>query len=135
MDITLKRFSYNDHDTLGEINMPGVFHCYTLEPSNSSGKGCIALGRYEVKMQYSPHFNKAMPHLQEVQKFTDILIHPGNVAADTHGCICVGLAVTGVQITESVKAFDALCDIIQNAINTGDKVFINIINDEPVHAV
>jgi len=90
MELKLNRQHHLQGCTLGELTVVGTqFHCVTLEPGRE-GKGPIPPGRYLLKWQWSNHFQRQMPYLQNVPNFTGIMIHPGNTAQDTKGCILVG---------------------------------------------
>jgi hypothetical protein len=41
-------------------------------------------------MEYSPRFKRRLPYLHDVPHFLGILIHSGNTADDSAGCLIVG---------------------------------------------
>jgi len=129
MQITILRLNRLLGSTLGVLIVEGThFQCATLEPAlpiDNGGervsKGPIPPGRYEVKWRWSNHFNRQMPYVENVPNFTGIMIHPGNTAKDTKGCILVGrtpandTTSTEGRITQSRATFSKLEAILQSA--------------------
>ena len=82
--------------TIGELFVNGEFECYTLEDvvrplgEKVDGKTAIPTGSYKVVVNWSPRFQKNMPHILDVPGFLGVRIHAGNAAKDTEGCILVG---------------------------------------------
>lgn len=125
--------------TIGKLYIDGDYQCLTLEDEFRELFGvpveqwkipnctAIPMGTYEVLMQYSPHFGREMPHLQNVPGFTYIMLHWGNRPDDTDGCILVGIEAAGEHfITSSRFAFDNLMLKLQPAFTSGEKVTIEI---------
>src|ERR1035441_7794738 len=95
--------------TIGELQVEGVHFCWTLELpwlNNLAGKSCIPTGTYRVEFVLSTRFKRDMPRLLDVPDRAGILIHPGNVEADTEGCILLGDTRSGECVLESRPAFD-----------------------------
>lgn len=108
MLLQLQRITRSSDSTIGKLFVDGEFMCFTLEPGLSSPKGPIPRGSYIVKLEHSPHFQRITPHLHNIPGFTFVEIHPGNTAADTHGCILVG-EVHGLNaVYQSRAAFKEL---------------------------
>lgn len=129
MELTLKRTTLTNKSTIGELSVDGAFECFTLEDVVREHKikheTAIPAGRYEVIINFSNRFQKQMPRLLNVPNFDGILIHSGNTAANTDGCILVGRVKMVDEIGESRLAFNALFPKLWAGMRTG-KVFIDI---------
>src|SRR4051812_16047144 len=94
--ITLQRFS-SDKVTFGKMRLewlPEHKDIYTLElPKNNGEAGfCITQGLYNCIPHNSPKHPDTW-ELLNVPARTSILIHVGNYAQDTLGCILPGLTI------------------------------------------
>lgn len=118
--------------TIGRMFVDGDNYCFTLEdvvrPDGVKifGETAIPEGTYKVIVNYSNRFQKLMPLLVDVPNFQGVRIHPGNTAADTHGCILVGANKTDTTITNSRKVFDPLFDKIKTAFDAGEEIWLTI---------
>ena len=118
--------------TIGDLYVDGLRQCYTLEdvvrPDGVKvyGETAIPSGRYRVLITYSNRFQRDLPLLVGVPNFEGIRIHPGNTAADTHGCILVGMERHGDSIINSRVAFAPLFTDIRDAIEHGQEVWIEV---------
>jgi hypothetical protein len=103
MDLILVRRYKKETYTIGQLSYIGLSGknmplCNTCEdkvrniPTEPKvpGETAIPAGRYKVTLQYSPHFKRELPYLHDVPYFEGILIHAGNSAKDSKGCILVG---------------------------------------------
>lgn len=125
--------------TIGELLVDGYDECFTLEDQDREiegepveawkvkGETAIPRGVYPVTITFSNRFQRDLPLLENVEGFTGIRIHPGNTSADTEGCILVGRGKTDKTVTESKIAFNALFAKIEQAIEDGDEVTIEIV--------
>ena len=131
MKIEVKRI-YNGKDyTIGHLYVDGVYFCDTLEPTDRGltsamtpweiscrkvkGKTAIPTGTYFVDMQTVSERFKArkwakanggrVPRLQGVKGFAGVLIHGGNTADDTEGCILVGYNKQKGKVLNSTDAY------------------------------
>lgn len=101
----LKRRFLGDNYTIGTLFINGERFCDTLEDKNRDvnrngkfdgkekkvqGETCIPFGTYKVTLNLSPRFKRPLPRLLDVPNFEGVLIHRGNTAKDTEGCILVG---------------------------------------------
>jgi hypothetical protein len=119
--------------TVGELQVEGVHFCWTLELpwlNNLAGKSCIPTGTYRVEFVLSTRFKRDMPRLLDVPDRAGILIHPGNVEADTEGCILLGDTRSGDCVLESRPAFDRF---LQWFASVGNTAQISIWNSTPVY--
>lgn len=103
MHLTVTRTRKSPTTTTGLMDVDGVFECFTLEPAD-----CIPEGTYPLRMLFSPRFGKPMPHVCDVAGHTEIEIHPGNYAKDTHGCTLVGKSRGTDAVFSSQEAFSGL---------------------------
>lgn len=116
MELELKRIAKREDYTIGRLYVDGSYFCDTLEDKcrglkqtdllstikekKVKGKTAIPAGRYKITLDiYSPRFGGRsaykfcggrLPRLWAVPGFEGILIHGGNSAKDTEGCILVG---------------------------------------------
>jgi hypothetical protein len=122
--------------TIGKLLVNGEFNCYTLEdvvrPDGVKvyGETAIPTGTYVVDITFSNRFQRDLPILLSVPNFESIRIHPGNTAADTHGCLLVGTAVSGDTVIHSRDAFNPLFDMLVVAHDRGELVTITYREDQ-----
>lgn len=123
MKLTLERDTFGNGCTLGVLFVDGERFCNTLEPSLGLtdkdckyGRGaCIAPGTYSIDFHYSSKFKRYMMTLCGVPHRSGILIHAGNTAKDTVGCILVG-KLEHFCLSYSRKNLDALYDKVLSVI-------------------
>ena len=109
MELRVQRKNLSSQSTTGELYLDGVFQCYTLEPPSGNSKPhSIPAGTYEISFRWSPRFLQIMPHVENVPGFEGILIHWGNWAKDTEGCLLVGQSQGPDFVGNSKMAFAAL---------------------------
>jgi hypothetical protein len=147
MNIKIFRYSSQSKTTLGAMLINDKFECYTLEDSHKAVKvknqTRIPNGKYEIKLrEFGGHYEKylskydghgGMLWLQDVPNFEDILIHIGNDAEDTSGCILVGSTANNNANNKGFigASTDAYLDMyfkVLDAFDNGEKVFITIKN-------
>lgn len=141
MRLTLKRLYKLTDYTIGRLYVDGVYFCDTLEDTDRGltsamrlgtiqrlkkpGKTAIPTGTYFVDMKtVSPKFKLRkwakpyggrVPRLQGVRGFDGILIHTGNTAADTDGCILVGKNKVKGKVVDSVETYTRLFELLDMA--------------------
>ncbi|WP_419786284.1 DUF5675 family protein [Pseudodesulfovibrio sp.] len=108
----LVRIEKSNDGTFGVLRLDGHVFCVTLEPpdrGNAQDVSCIPAGRYRCRRVDSPHFGTSF-EITDVPGRSHILLHAGNVAADTRGCVLLGRefgAVAGQRgVLHSVAAMD-----------------------------
>jgi hypothetical protein len=109
------------------------FTCFTIENFLLA----IPAGTYDVTFDYSPHFNRTMPHVwvpvrDEAAKLrgesdAGIRIHWGNVPSNYEGCIGVGDGQETDSIDNTVVTFNQLYKIIDGI--EGLKIQVNDIQE------
>jgi len=132
--------------TLGEVSkfmgtgVPGPRKWYTGEDQirevagqpvsawKVKGATAIPAGRYRVIITPSPRFKRLLPRLVGVEGFDGILIHPGNDAEDTDGCILPGMQHDERNVWQSRIAFNEWNDEITASLLAGDQVWLEVVN-------
>lgn len=132
MKLVLRRDHSSTRSTIGELRENGRhLLCYVLEDvvreTKVEHETAIPAGTYQIVLTFSDRFKRVLPELLNVPGFTGIRIHPGNVAADTWGCLLPGLEKAPDAVTHSVRAFESLFSVIKWAAER-EKVLIEIRN-------
>lgn len=152
-----KRTIFTDKSTISPLLFGDVFQCNVLEDTvrnrdkNKDGKlqssekvygqTAIPAGRYEIKMEWSSHFQRNMPflHNERVGRtggekkgqtpflFHDVMIHWANKPEQIIGCLAVGHYDPTIPdfVSSSQKAYNDLEPKILQALAKGP-LFINI---------
>ena len=152
MELVLERIYKGDLYTIGKLYIDGVYQCDTLEDVDRNlnqemsledikkikvyGKTAIPYGKYKVTLkQQAARFSKSnkyeqckgyLPRLIDVPAFSGILIHIGNTAEDSNGCILVGQNLIKGKVINSTICFWALYQKLKNADDRGEKIWIVI---------
>lgn len=138
MKLTLTRTEFTDKSTIGKLYIDGVFECFTLEDRYREKDGrpvrewkvqnstAIPKGTYRMLLTHSPRFKRVLPILLDVQGFTGIRIHSGNVAEHTEGCILVGGNKSKDRIMGSSAAFRALFSKLEKAKTKNEEILIEV---------
>ena len=141
MKLLLKRIALSDSYTIGKLYIDGTYFCDTLEDRvrdfnkdgdlNDVGEGkvygqtAIPYGTYKVTTSIqSPKYSQRatyawckgyLPRLLDVPHFEGILIHAGNDATHSAGCILVGENKVRGQVINSMATLKRLLRIINGA--------------------
>ena len=152
MELTLQRTALRDTYTIGHLYINGEYFCDTLEDKvrdyNKDGdlndpneqkvyaETAIPYGRYRITMKVqSPKFSKRasydwcqglLPRLLNVPHFEGILIHAGNTAKDSGGCILVGENKVVGRVINSMATLHRLYDKLVQAENKCEEIWIEI---------
>jgi hypothetical protein len=120
MKLKVVRETKNDVCTIGSLFINDVFFCYTLEDKDRAlkqsdsllfiqakkifGLTAIPSGFYKLTVNQSPKFKRMLPRILEIKGFDGVLLHRGNSANDSLGCILLGYKKGHNSIFESTKA-------------------------------
>lgn len=143
MKILLKRIAKKATYTIGKIYVDGQYVCdciedkdrglkqsMTLEQINKLkvfGQTAIPTGEYKVTLNViSPKYSKStwykqnangarVPRILNVKGFDGVLIHTGNTAADSQGCVIVGVNDKVGIVSKSKETFKKLYQILQSS--------------------
>ena len=153
MRLTLRRIAKKETYTIGRLYVDGIYVCDTVEDKDRGlkshhpleqiskvkvyGETAIPMGTYTIDMdKVSPKFSNRswakpysgkIPRLLSVPGFESILIHPGNTAASSLGCILVGINDTVGRVYDSQRTFKSLMDdSLVPATDRGDNITITI---------
>ena len=128
MRLILKRLYLKTDYTIGKLYMDGKYFCDTLEDQvrdltkerKIPGRTAIPAGVYEIVVNVSPRFKRKLPRLLDVPGFEGILIHRGNTAEDTAGCILVGENRERGKVINSTRYEVQLTGILDRAQEPGE---------------
>lgn len=144
MKLSLKRIALRDTYTIGRLSIDGEYFCDTCEDrvrdltkeKKVYGETAIPTGTYIITMNVqSPKYksraqyrfcNGYLPRLIDVPHFEGVLIHIGNSATDSAGCILVGKNKAKGQVLESTDTFRRLYPILKSTDERGEKITITI---------
>lgn len=124
MELKVIRKYRKEEYTIGDLYINGVWFSNTLEDAVRDkkiyGKTAIPYGTYKVTMDVvSPKFKDRswakpyggkLPRLLNVPNYEGVLIHVGNTAADTSGCLLVGQNKVKGQVVNSTQTFMSLME-------------------------
>ena len=152
MKLLLRRVALRATYTVGHLDADGVKVCDTLEDcvrdnnrngtfdngeTKIPGHTAIPYGTYRVTLGVqSPRFRNReayrvcdgyLPRLLDVPHFEGILIHSGNTADDTAGCILVGENRVVGQVVNSAATFRKLYGMLRGAADRGETITIRIV--------
>lgn len=141
MELKLKRIAKKETYTIGKLYIEGVYFCDTLEDKDRGlsqsdslatitkkkvyAQTAVPTGRYEVTLSIvSPKYSVRaaykfcqgkLPRLLDIPGFEGILIHIGNTADDSAGCILVGRNKVVGGLIDSTVTFKELYNKLKQA--------------------
>ena len=152
MKLLLRRVALRAAYTVGHLYADGVKLCDTLEDcvrdlnrngrfdngeTKVRGQTAIPYGTYRVTLGVqSPRFRSReayrfcdgyLPRLLDVPHFEGVLIHIGNTADDTEGCILVGENRRVGRLENSAATFRRLYEVLRAAVGRGETLTIEIV--------
>lgn len=134
MELLVQRIAKKSDYTIGRLFVDGRYVCDVLEDRvrepgvKVPGETAIPAGRYRVIVNVSPKFKRELPRLLDVPGFEGILIHAGNSARDSSGCLLPGENTQKGRVLNSRKHEARLTGMIKEAIGRGEEVWIEIEN-------
>lgn len=153
MELKVKRKAFEKDYTIGDLFVDGKFVSNTLEDCDRGltqdmpleeikakkvyGKTAIPKGTYDIDMNtISPKFKDRswakpyggkLPRLIGVKGFDGVLLHVGNTASDSSGCLLVGKNSIKGMITDSTRTFHTLMSkFLLPAKVQGERITITI---------
>lgn len=144
MEILLKRFALKKDYTIGHIYIDGKYECDTIEDKVRDlsiekkiySETAIPYGRYRITLKVqSPKYRERisyywcrgyLPRLLNVPQFEGILIHAGNTAKDSAGCIILGENKVKGGVINSMHALKCFYDKLKKADARGEEIWIEI---------
>lgn len=152
MEILLKRIARKEAYTIGRLSIDGNYVCDTLEDRDRGltshmsdaqicgmkvhGQTAIPTGRYIVDMKtVSPRLGNRpqykfcqgkLPRLIGVPGYSGVLVHCGNTAKDTDGCILVGENKKVGMVMNSTQTLKRVYPLLQAADKRGERIYITI---------
>lgn len=141
MELKLRRIARKEKYTIGRLYIDGKYFCDTIEDKDRGlrqdlplsvnkkrkvqNETAIPVGRYRVtlgvkspKMSKRPAYDFCdgyVPRLINVPAFEGILIHIGNTARDSAGCILVGKNTVVGKVLNSTETFRKLYAVLKAA--------------------
>lgn len=149
MELRLRRIARKETYTIGRLYVDGEYICDTVEDRDRGlsqslpvsvniakkrkGMTAIPTGKYRVTLDVqSPKFSKYksyawcdgyLPRLINVPAFEGVLIHAGNSAYDSAGCLLVGENKVVGKVLNSMVTLKRLYGILKTA---KDNIYITI---------
>lgn len=122
MNLRVKRISLKSDYTVGRLYVNGEYVCDTLEDAVRDtkiyGKTAIPCGTYKITMDvvsskfkdrsWAKPYDGKLPRLINVPNYEGVLIHVGNTAEDTSGCLLVGQNKEKGKLVNSTQTFMSL---------------------------
>lgn len=134
MKLVLKRINNQDNYCEGKLYIDGIYQCDVIEDTDRSltnemsiteiqskkvyGETAIPKGTYQITLDViSPKFKDRswatfcegkLPRLLDVPGFEGVLIHTGNEASNSLGCLLVGQKTKDGWVSNSTQTFKDL---------------------------
>ena len=150
MKLTVKRIAKKPTYTIGKLYIDGVYFCDTVEDTDRGlfqgqsldlikkikipNKTAIPTGTYKLTLNVvSPKYSKKaiyqeickgrVPRLLDVPGYDGVLIHIGNSADDSSGCILVGQNKVVGKVINSTEIFRKLYNKIKGQKDLTIKIY------------
>lgn len=153
MKIRIDRKWKKDTYTISNLYIDGVKFCNVIEDKDRGLKSSMTISeitkkkvksktaiptgtynisidvvspKYSKKSTWSKYNNAKMPRLLNVPGFDGILMHPGNTAEDTDGCLIPGKNDKVGQVSNSTYWFKLIYEKMKEAKKKGESITIEI---------
>jgi hypothetical protein len=153
MELKLRRIARKNGYTIGHLYVNGIYFSDTLEDVDRGLSSKMSLdelkrkklahitaiptGRYQVTMNVvSPKMSRSnfykqfgggrVPRLLNVPAYEGILIHCGNTAKDTDGCILIGKNTKAGMVLDSKITYSNLYPLLEATSKRNEKIFITV---------
>lgn len=153
MKLFLNRHYKGESYTIGKLYIDGEYFCDTIEDKDRGlfqnmplnqikekkviHQTAIPTGTYKITLSVqSPKYSQRkqydfckgyLPRLIDVPGFEGVLIHIGNKAGDSSGCILVGENKVKGQVINSTATFKKLYEILNKTKENNEDIEITII--------
>lgn len=130
INLLIIRDTFTKESTIGELFLNGERMCDTLElpwKDNQKNISCIPEGVYKVRLRLARESaTRDYLHLliEDVPNRKWVLVHRGNTASDSRGCVLVGFASKQDFVQNSTFAMDLLVKEILNLGGTNINLII-----------
>lgn len=158
MKLKLIRKYFKDTYTIGKLYIDNIYFCDTIEDKDRKldnsmsleeikelkikGITAIPTGVYNISLDIkSPKYSNftkypyakicdgKMPRLLNIKGYDGVLIHAGNTAKDTEGCLLVGVNKAVGKVLDSQNTFKKLYLKLKEAKNKREKITIEIVRN------
>jgi hypothetical protein len=138
--------------TFGALYINDRWQCWTLEDAirepaghvgpwtadgvkewKAPGQTAIPAGTYAVRMTLSQRFQQVLPEIVDVAGFAGVRLHAGNTAADTEGCLLVGMIRSETSLIESRMALGDVIRRLLRADYMKDPIVLHLENPPGYH--
>ena len=151
MKLLLKRIARREKYTIGKLYIDGKYECDTVEDEDRGltqdmsldeikkikvpNETAIPTGTYKITLNVvSPKFSKyaykyiggRLPRLPDVPGYSGVLMHIGNTAEHSSGCLIVGQNTQVGKVLNSTVTFKKLYAKLQEANKRGEVITITI---------
>jgi hypothetical protein len=130
VNLLIIRETFTEVSTIGNLYLDSEWLCDTLELpyiDNQRSISCIPAGQYKVRLRLARESaTRNYLHLlvEDVKDRSFILLHRGNSARDSRGCILVGIGREQDLVKNSTLAMDLLMKEILNLGGTNINLII-----------
>lgn len=148
MDVLIIRTKFDEKWTQSHMYINDSYICDVIEPFDSGiynsdkkdtilsmkkkyGKIAIGYGVYSIALQYSSHFKRVLPYLNNVNGFSGIMQHNGNDVSASRGCQILGeVSNKDGYVVNSKNTVDDVVKRYSDAIESGDEIILTVVKSK-----